>query len=633
MAFGGVVSGIKNYFTGEGWRNEVRRRLVPAFFIGVIVSTLFAGMVYKNVFSQLENRTLDWRFSLRDARAADAKDTVVIVAIDDQTLDALKLRWPVPRGLFAKAVDRLSEAGARVVAFDFTFAEESTQEQDRLLGEAVLRSRSWVVMAGKFLNERNGSVQMKRFVAPTPKIDVTRTHVGFVDMWKDDDGVIRSATLLQMHQKKRYFSFAVKILDRYFGLDPNLTSIRGDWLRYDKLLIPAEQGVKMLINFRGGPGNFRTISLENILDDSLFPGLRAAGVFKNKIVLIGPTFAEAQDLHSTPYSSKEFGQTSGVEIHANILDTILNKNYLWRLPKSTAVVMIFLLVMLCAMISVRLRPLYSPLVMLVLIVAQLAFAFAAFLEANLILPIFLPTLALVAATLSTMIYRVLTEERRSHQIKSIFSRYVSPKVVEEMVKNPKAALTLGGEKQIVTVLFSDIRNFTTLSEQLKPEEVVELLNEYFQAMTDVIFAHDGTVDKFIGDAIMAVFGAPVAHPDDPIRAVRTGLEMLQALEALNAKWAARGKRTFAIGVGINTGEAIVGNMGSTQAMGYTVIGDTVNVASRLESLNKQLGTSLLISESTYHYVKDRVEVTAHTGIKVKGKAEEMTVYTVLGKKD
>ncbi len=195
------------------------------------------------------------------------------------------------------------------------------------------------------------------------------------------------------------------------------------------------------------------------------------------------------------------------------------------------------------------------------------------------------------------------------------------------------ALTLGGNKQEVTILFSDIRNFTNMSEQMQPEQVVELLNEYFQAMTNVIFGHEGTVDKYIGDAIMAVFGAPVSSPDDPVRAVRTGLDMLSALDLLRAKWESQGRSTFKIGIGVNTGEAIVGNMGSTQAMGYTVIGDAVNLASRLEGLNKELGTSLLISEATYERVRDYVEVKEFSGIKVKGKAEEMKVYAVQGLKD
>jgi len=630
----GLIRNFKLYWTGDGWRKEIRRHLAPAFLISLIVSGVFAGLLYKNAFSQLESRTVDWRFSFREVRPASAQDSVVIVAIDDQTLSDLKLRWPAPRGLHARTISRLSEAGARVVALDFVFSEDSAavlREQDRLLGEAIVHSRSWVVMGGKFVNQSSGDLKMSSFVAPTPHIDLSRTHVGFVDMPKDADGVIRNTDLIQIHQNKRYFSFAVKILDRYFGFDPNRTSIQGDWLRYDKLLIPAKQGVRMLINFRGGPGNFRTISLSNILDDTVFPGLKAAGVFKDKIVLVGPTFAEAQDVHTTPYSG-EYGATSGVEIHANILDTILTRNFLWRMPDASAVGMIFLLVMLCSFISIRLRPLFSPLVMLTLIASQWTLALLASLNGSVIVPMFLPTLALGGATISAMAYRALTEERRGRQIKSIFSRYVSPKVVEELVKNPHAALTLGGKKQVVTILFSDIRNFTTLSEQLKPEQVVELLNEYFQSMTDVIFAHDGTVDKFIGDAIMAVFGAPVAHEDDPFRAVKTGLLMLKALDTLNTRWAAQGKRTLAIGIGINTGEAIVGNMGSTQAMGYTVIGDTVNLASRLEGLNKELHTSLLISESTYRYVRNRVEAQAFSGVKVKGKAEAITVYAVQGLK-
>jgi adenylate cyclase len=635
------IQSIKQYFIGEGWHNEIRRRLLPAFWIGLMVTVIFGGLYAYNFFDQIESRTLDWRFGYRGALETSADNPVVIVAIDDQTLNHLNLRWPVPRSLFAKAIDRLSEAGAKVVGFDFVFSEDSPEAlktQDRILGEAIARSKSWVVLAGKILKEFKIGTTLKRFETSIPSVDYNRTHVGYVNIWPDADDVVRHVALVQKFQNKLYFHFDLKILDRYLDLKTPATILQGNWLLYGSLRIPAEQGVNMLINYRGGPGMFKIISLENILDDSLFSGIKATGVFKDKIVLVGPTFAEAQDIHTTPFSGEtddkgvKLGQTAGVEIHADILDTILSRSFIQRLPVSTSILWIFILVMLTAFISIRLRPLVSPLVMLVIITINLALAMAAFSNGNLIAPLFLPTLAVVAATLTTMVFRVLTEERRSHHIKSMFSRYVSPKVVEEMVKNPKAAATLGGNKQIVTVMFSDIRNFTTMSEQLQPEQVVELLNEYFQDMTDVIFAHDGTVDKFIGDAIMAVFGAPVAHDDDPLRAVKSGLDMLQALETLNAKWAVQGRRTIAIGVGINTGDAIVGNMGSTQAMGYTVIGDTVNLASRLEGLNKELKTSLLISESTYRYVKDHIEATPYSGVKVKGKAEEMTVYAVTGLK-
>jgi adenylate cyclase len=628
------IRGIKAYFTGGSWRSEVRRHLLPTLWIGIAVSAFFAALTYLNaVPAQLENRTLDWRFTLRPEREAAPDDVVVILAFDQQTLDRLKMRWPVPRSVYAPVLDRLSEAGARVVALDFTFSEASPAEQarqDKIMGEAILRSRSWIVLGSDFDIRSTEYGQVVSYLSPTLNIDPNRTHVGFVNVWPDLDGVVRYAYLVKRHQKKLHPSFDLKVLERYLGLKPEFAAIRGDWLNYGGLKVPAQGGVKMLINYRGGAGKFKTISLENVLDPEVFPGLRTAGVFKDKIVLVGPAFATAHDQYAQPYGQ---GEMLGVEIHANVLDTILNRNYLWRLPRESGVLLVFLWVMVTAFICIRLRPMFSPLVMLVFISAHWVLAFMSFVYGNLILPVILPSLAVAAATLSAMVYRVLTEERRSHQIKGMFSRYVSPKVVDELVKNPSAALALGGKKMTVTVLFSDIRSFTSMSEQLTPEAVVELLNEYFQAMTDVIFSYDGMVDKYIGDAIMAIFGAPVAHADDPVRAVRAGLEMLQILRAMNHHWESQGRRTFEIGVGINTGEAIVGNMGSTHAMGYTVIGDTVNLASRLEGLNKQLGTSLLISENTYQRVKDHFEVQAFSDIKVKGKAEAMTVYAVKAAKD
>ncbi len=216
-------------------------------------------------------------------------------------------------------------------------------------------------------------------------------------------------------------------------------------------------------------------------------------------------------------------------------------------------------------------------------------------------------------------------------VKDTFSRYVTSQVAEELLKNPEA-LSLGGKKQFVTVLFSDIRGFTNFSENFAPEEVVEHLNEYLSAMVDIVFKHEGTLDKFIGDAIMVVFGAPKPHADDAIRAVRTALEMREKLAELNAKWQQQHKKSFEIGIGINSGEVIAGNIGDIRRMEYTVIGDNVNLASRIESLTKDTGAPIIISRSTYQLVKDQVDARELQSMNVKGKSEPVQIYELIGLK-
>lgn len=303
------------------------------------------------------------------------------------------------------------------------------------------------------------------------------------------------------------------------------------------------------------------------------------------------------------------------------------------MPEWIKFLIFLLLPLLIGQLTIKLKPIRGLFALVGLAVAYLLISIWMFISYRLLVPVVNPLLVAAITYLMVVVYLLVTEERHSRFIKGMFSRYVSPKVVEELVKDPNAELKLGGNKQVVTVLFSDIRGFTTLSEELTPEAVVEKLNEYFQTWTDIIFKHDGTVDKFIGDAVMAIFGAPMAHPDDAARAVRAAWDMREALEKLNERWKEQGRRTLNIGVGINTGEAIVGNMGSHQAMGYTVIGDTVNLASRLESKTKDLGAFLLISETTYAAVKDLVEVETFSDVTVKGKSKALSVFAVRGLKN
>lgn len=624
------VSGVKRFFSLQNLQFLAGKRIKPALQIGFSVGAVLCILVWLPAFPSYENKTLDWRYTWKPLQAAAPSDKVVIVAIDDQSLETLKVQWPWPRTMYAKAIDNLSKAGAKVVALDFVFSEPSKKElaaQDKVLGDAIVRSRSWIVMANKLSRDETQSATRLAVESPIASLDPGKTHVGFVNVWYDPDGILRRSAVVQRRGKVPYYSFALKIISRWYGLaDPPYTTSAEEWLHYGPLSIPVQKRVNLLVNYRGGAGSFKTISFENILDDEVFAGMLTTGVFKDKIVLIGPTFAEAQDNHPTPYI---YGYMPGVEVHANVIDTILHQKYFHFFNDLRLYLLMLLLPTALALIIIHLKPLKGLLFYVFFTIAYFSVGIWVFAHGRWIIPLFNPLLALTITYLVVFTYRVLTEEKRSRQIKGMFSRYVSPKVVDELIKNPSAALKLGGEKQEVTVLFSDIRGFTTLSEQLQPEQVVELLNEYFQAMTDVIFAHDGMVDKFIGDAIMAIFGAPVPHPDDPLRAVQTAVAMQAELKKLQEKWAARGRRTFEIGVGVNTGEAIVGNMGSTQAMGYTVIGDTVNLASRLESANKELATHILISESTYRRVAGQVEAKEHEGIKVKGKANAMSVFEVL----
>jgi len=240
-----------------------------------------------------------------------------------------------------------------------------------------------------------------------------------------------------------------------------------------------------------------------------------------------------------------------------------------------------------------------------------------------------PVLTMTTIYLGITVYRYVTEEREKKKVRGAFQYYLTASVVNEILKDP-SKLKLGGDKKNLSVMFSDIRGFTSISEKLSPEELVRILNEYLTAMTDVVFKYDGLLDKYIGDAIMAVFGAPLDQPDHALRACRTGIEMMSELRRLREKWAAEGRPDINIGVGINTGDMVVGNMGSQMRFDYTVMGDSVNLASRLEGTNKEYGTNIIISEFTHEIIKDELFCRELDAVRVKGKKLPIRIFELLG---
>jgi adenylate cyclase len=248
---------------------------------------------------------------------------------------------------------------------------------------------------------------------------------------------------------------------------------------------------------------------------------------------------------------------------------------------------------------------------------------------NIWLNLIYPVLTMMTIYLAITVYRYITEEKEKKKIRGAFQYYLTASVINEMLKDP-TKLKLGGDKKDLTVLFSDIRGFTTVSEKLTPEELVHLLNEYLTAMTDIVFKYDGLLDKYMGDAIMAVYGAPLDQPDHALRACRTALDMLAGLKELQKKWAEEGRPVLHIGIGINSGDMVVGNMGSQMRFDYTVMGDSVNLGSRLEGINKEYGTSIIISEFTYNAVKDTLLCRELDSVRVKGQKLPVRIYELLG---
>jgi adenylate cyclase len=395
-------------------------------------------------------------------------------------------------------------------------------------------------------------------------------------------------------------------------------------VRLDQLVIPTDEAGRLLINFLGPARTFAHYSVSDILHDR-FP----ADLFKDKIVLVGATATGIYDMRVTPFSAVY----PGVEIHATVIDNILHQNFLihsgWT--KFMDICMIILLGLIVGVTVPRVRAAYGILLIVMLLAVFVGINTYLFARYNLWLNLIYPALTMMTVYLAITVYRYITEEREKKKIRGAFQYYLTASVINEMLKDP-AKLKLGGDKKALTVLFSDIRGFTTISEKMTPEELVHLLNEYLTAMTDIVFKYDGLLDKYMGDAIMAVYGAPLDQPDHAVRACRTALDMLKALDDLQKKWSEEGRPVLHIGIGINSGDMVVGNMGSQMRFDYTVMGDSVNLGSRLEGINKEYGTNTVISEYTYEAVKDVLTCRELDSVRVKGKKLPVRIYELLCEK-
>ncbi|HEX7534882.1 MAG TPA: adenylate/guanylate cyclase domain-containing protein, partial [Syntrophales bacterium] len=388
--------------------------------------------------------------------------------------------------------------------------------------------------------------------------------------------------------------------------------------------IPTDEKGRMLVNYLGPGKTFPHYSISDIIKGRLSPD-----TFKDKIVIVGATAIGIYDLRLTPYSSV----FPGVEIHATAIDNILHGNFLHR-SSGTSLLDVCVIVfcgLLIGIVVPRVKAVQGMILALLIVTVFVVVNAFIFSRYNLWLNVVYPALTMIIIYLGITVYRYITEEREKKKIRGAFQYYLTASVINEMLKDP-SKLKLGGDKKDLTVLFSDIRGFTTISEKLTPEDLVRLLNEYLTEMTNLVFKYDGLLDKYMGDAIMAVFGAPLDQPDHAVRACRTALDMMEELRKLQKKWADEGRPVFDIGVGINSGDMVVGNMGSDMRFDYTVMGDMVNLGSRLEGINKEYGTNIVISEYTYAAVKDALFCRELDSVRVKGKKLPVKIYELLGEK-
>lgn len=470
--------------------------------------------------------------------------------------------------------------------------------------------------------------------APVPNLPLLHQAAdssGYFNAEPDpEDGIVRTIPLMYKCGQEVYAPLSVQAVWHY--LDRPQMMIRvADYgiqgLQIGDRKIPTDEMGYMRINFLGPEKTFPHYPLSDILKEDF-----ARGTFKDKIVIVGATAIGLGDIRNTPFSST--GEYPGLEIHATVMENILQGNHVSKPRWSTVfdVMAILLLSLVTGFAIPRLNAVKAIMAAVALLILYFLVNRWLFVQNGLWLNLVYPLIAVVLIYTSLTVYRYLTEERERKKIRGAFSYYVSRSVVNEMLKDPDK-LRLGGEKKELSVLFSDIRSFTSISEGMSPEDLVHLLNEYLTVMTDIVFRYEGTLDKYIGDALMAIYGAPLDQSDHPRRACASALDMMEGLKALNDKWIREGRMPLDIGIGINTGFMMVGNMGSDQRFDYTVMGDAVNLGSRLEGANKSYRTHILISGSTYERVKDDFVCMELDRVRVKGKKEPVGIFELISRKE
>ena len=661
-----------------------RTRIIAA---GLIV---LAGMVglfsIRPVFlDRIELGLLDWRFRLRGV--SETTGRVGIVTIDAKSVDEIG-RWPWRRSIIAELIDRLTEAEVAAIGFDVVFSEPeivpetetlrdlraqaeaegrdalvplvdraiANANTDARLAEAIARSKRTVlgyffrteasaevdaealrktiarrskahVKMAKVPQEGRAPILHCRDVEPNlPQFEEGARRLGFFHTPRDLDGVIRRTPLVAECAGTLHVSLPLAVAElatRHSGF------VRGDReglneIRLGPIAIPTDEGGKVLVNYRGPPETFPHYPAVDVLD-----GTVGAEELRDKIILIGATEVGIADLRPTPFSVS----FPGVEIHATVVDNLLTGNVLRRTDNLTILELctLVLLGLIVALLVPRFRSFGQGAALATGLLALFVVAAVyAFVVHGLWINVTYPVLTLAGVYMAVAVTHGITVEARARMIRRQFASYVPPEVVKEMIENPEA-LGLGGVRRDCSILFSDVRGFTTLAEELGAEDATRLLNEYLTPMTEIVFNSRGTLDKYIGDAVMAFWGAPLDVPNHPTRACEAALEMQEQTARLRATRSdLRGADRMRIGIGIHSAEVMVGKMGSELRFDYTMTGDGVNLCSRLEGLTKLYGVEIIASYDLVQRVEGFLLRELDT-IRVKGKQESVRIFEVMGR--
>jgi adenylate cyclase len=656
------------------------RRVATGCAIGAAAAALAWALGHTAFLATVELKTYDYRVRLAADSSTARRDTV-LVSIDDSSIRRLEPqvgRWPWPRVVHSYLIDYLHRAPAKAIVYDVLFTERDKrtfqigtdtwtgEESDRALASSAARAGNVVFPADVTADEKalvgKCGVDVLRagqpfdadpafearpgVILPYDELTDAAAAVGHNLMIYDADGPVRRTAPFVRIDTVGVPSLAVATT-MIAGRVPR-ESIRreGSTLKVGQALAPlvparipslygpSTTADRLLIRFTGplmkdGKPTYQDYSFYDLFysEQQILAGQKPTvdpAVFRDKIVIVGTTAAGLRDLFTVPFTE---GSMPGMQIHANVIDNLLSGRFMRPLGQGGNLAILAA----CATavgVAGAVTAVWPTIAIAALLAALLGWVSFVLVGHGVWVDVAKPILAVAFATFGSTAYQYFVEGREKRRVKRMFSRFVSKDVYDQLMADPAGA-RIGGARRDMTVLFADIRGFTTFTERGQPEAVVSQLNEYFSEMVDVIFQHRGTIDKFVGDMVMALFGAPLADEDHAEHALQAGLGMLAALKGLNARWAAEGRPALDIGIGLNSGDMVVGNIGSDTIMSYTVIGDAVNLGSRLESLNKQYGTHVIISDATRARLKGRYDMKPLGTVTVKGKSEAVAIFEVV----